>query len=168
MGDYATTTSISNLLPNWLKGNTTTSDAPGTSVFSTHITRAESLVNAAVSVRYSLPFIVGTTTTNVPPLLRTLSEDIACGYALRGSFAQDGASRNEYPESYFAALDMLKMIQSGQIVLTDTGGSVISTRANARIISSSENYTPVFGLDEPTDWQRDSDEIADQESARNG
>lgn len=168
MGDYATTTSISLLLPNWLKGNTTTSDAPGTAVFDKHITRAESLVNAAVSVRYSLPFIVGTTTSNVPPVLRTLTEDIACGYALRGSFAQDGASRNEYPESYFAALDMLKQIEKGEIILTNTGGSVVPTLATGRMKSSSENYTPIFGLDEPKQWKRDANEISDQESARNG
>ena len=125
-------------------------------------------MNAAVSVRYTLPFTVGTTTTNVPPLLRTLSEDIACGYALRGSFAQDGASRNQYPESYFSALEMLKQIEKGEIVLTDTGGSVLPTRSNTRILSSAENYTPIFGLDESTDWARDETEIADQENARNG
>lgn len=46
MGEYATTTSISELAPQLLSGNTSTSDAPGVAMFSRHIDRAEGVVKS--------------------------------------------------------------------------------------------------------------------------
>jgi len=165
MGLYATTTSLSELVPNFLRQNTTTSDTAGTSMFSRHIDRAESVVNSAVSRLYSLPFITGTTTTNVPPILRTLSEDIACYYALRSAYTQDGASKNPYVDAYKVAMDTLNDIADGKIKLADTLGSLVAVRPT-RYLSDKEGYTPIFGLDDPNEWKRDEDEITDQEAAR--
>lgn len=165
MGNYATTTSLSELIPNFLRQNTTTSDAAGTSMFSRHITRAESVIDSAISRLYTLPFITGTTTTNVPPILRTLAEDIACYYALRSSYTQDGASKNPYVDSYKTALDTLEDLASGKIKLADTSGSLLAVRAS-RYLSDKEGYTPIFGLDNQKQWKRDEQEEADQEAAR--
>ena len=49
MGKYATTTSIPNLLPQFLAGNTSASDTAGTALFSKHIDRAESRVDSCIT-----------------------------------------------------------------------------------------------------------------------
>jgi phage gp36-like protein len=159
MGSYATTTSLSELIPNFLRQNTTTSDANGTSMFSRHIDRAESVINSSVSRLYSLPF------ANVPPILRTLTEDIACYYALRSAYTQDGASKNPYVDAYKVAMDSLDDIAQGKIKLADTSGSLVAVRTS-RYLSDKEGYTPIFGLDDQNEWKRDSNEVSDQEAAR--
>ena len=167
MGSYATTTSISELIPNFLSGNTTSSDTAGTSIFSRHIDRAEGIVNGCVTARYSLPFITATTTTNVPPILRTITEDLACYFALRGAYTQDGQNKNAYYTDYKTAMETLDGIKNGTVKLAYTDGSLVPTVSTNRFLSSTEGYTPVFGLDDPRVWKRDSDEIDDQEDARN-
>lgn len=102
----------------------------------------------------------------MPPILRSLTEDIACYFTLRGSFTQDGASRNDYADAYKEAMDVLLKISEGDIALTLTDGSIVPALASGRILSSNEGYTPIFGRDEPTNWNRDSDEVADTEAAR--
>lgn len=159
MGSYATTTSLSELIPNFLRQNTTTSDTAGTALFSRHIDRAESVVNSKVSRLYSLPF------TEVPPILRTITEDIACYYSLRGVYTQDGVDNNPHAKSYKDAMDMLDEIAEGTIKLADTSGSLVAVKA-ARYLSDKSGYTPIAGLDDQDQWKRDSDEISDQAAAR--
>lgn len=166
MGDYATTTSIPALLPNYLRGNSTAVDPAGTAVFSGHITRAESVVNAYIGRRYSLPFIVGTTTTNVPPILRTISEDLACFYAMRSSFNEDGKIKNPYLDSYQGAMSILEGIGLGTIPLTYTDGSEVPSAAASLAKATTRQYTPVFGLDNATSWRRDPDEVRDTRANR--
>lgn len=160
MSIYATTTSISVLLPGYLRDNTTTTDAEGVRIFSKHIDRAEGVVNGFVGQRYALPF------STVPPLVRTLTEDIATYYAIRGSLNQDGKVRNVYLDDYKQAMAMLESIASGMTALFDTSGAAIPSQSNARFLSSTENYDPIFGNDDAKNWQRDADEIADTEARR--
>lgn len=152
MGDYATTTSISNLLPNYLKGNTTSSDTAGVAVFDAHVTRAEALVNSQLGTRYSLPF------TTVPPICRTLTEDIACYYAMRGAFNQDGRTKNPYLDEYKTAMDMLAALGKGEAALVLTDGSQVPAMSADRFKSSTKDFVPVFGLDSASSWRRDPDE----------
>ena len=166
MGDYATTSSISELVPGYLVGNTSTSDTAGVAVFSRHIDRAEGMVKSFASARYDVSaFRVGTTTTNVPPMLRTLAEDIASWYAIRGSYVQDGGRKQEYLSSFEIAADTLKDLRDGKIKLAYTDGSEVPPRS-ARFLSSTDGYTPVFGLDAPESWAVDEDQLDDMSSAR--
>lgn len=162
MGAYATTTSISELAPYLLKGNTTTSDTPGTAMFSRHIDRAEADVNAACALNYSLPF----TSTAVPPLLRRLAEDLAVKYFMRGSYVQDGQLDQRLIERFATADGDLDDLRKGTLPLTYTDGSLVPRRASGQFLSSTENYTPVMGLDDPDKWERDGDEVTDQSEAR--
>lgn len=164
MGTYATTTSISNLLPGFLRGNTTTSDTAGVNFFSAHIDRAESEVNAVVAKRYSMPFA---TSTSIPPLLRTISENIATYNTALAAFGQDGKQKWQYLEDYYGkATKYLEQLDTGDMQLTNTDGSLVATRATNRIRSNTEDYTPIFGMDDPTKWKRDDTEITDQSDAR--
>lgn len=162
MGEYATTTSISLLLPGYLAGagaGTTSSDAAGTAIFSKHIDRAESAVNACVTKLYSIPF------TTVPPIIRTLTEDIASFFAIRGT-ASRGGQMNQYMPSYERAIETLDDIKEGKTSLALTDGSLLPRKSAKRILSNTDTYTPIFGLDDPQAWKRDKDEVDDTASGR--
>ena len=162
MGLYATTTSISLILPGFLKGNTTTSDTEGTNIFSHYIDNAESKINAVISSRYD---ITAFTSGSVPPLLRKLTEDIAAYNVIRatGYRADD---RSEYLDDYEKANETLQKLINGEINLTWTDGSAVAVLSSNRFQSNTKDYTPIFGLDDPQEWKRDDDEISDQEDAR--
>lgn len=160
MGSYATTTSLSELFPGFLSGNTTTSDTAGANQFSRHIDRAESVVNSYLTARYSLPF------TTVPPILRTISEDLALYFLVRSAYTQDGQNKNQYHDEYKWAMTQLDKIGKGEIKLALTDGSIVAPNTAARIISSDTNYTRIFGKDDPDQWKRDDDEITDTSNAR--
>jgi len=162
MGKYATTTSISQLLPGFLKGNTTTSDTEGTNIFSKHIERAEAKIDSVIASKYD---ITGFTSGSIPPLLTKLTEDIAVYNVIRAtSYRVD--DKNEYLDDYAKANESLEKIIKGEINLTYTDGSVVTPISSNRFLSDKSNYTPIFGLDDPQDWKRDDDEIDDQEDAR--
>jgi len=163
MGRYATTTAIADILPFFLASNTTTSDARGTSVFSKAITQAEAKVNSAVTARYDAS---SWTSGAIPPLILALSEELACYYAIRAAYTQDGQSRNDYLDDFKSALDTLKKLEEGDIKLTYTDGSLVPTRSGNRFLSTSENYSPVFGLDTATAWKVDPDQVNDLGNAR--
>lgn len=160
MGTYATTTSISEALPGYLASNTTTMDAAGTNKYSRHIDDAEAEINSVLASRYSLPF------TTVPPLCRSLALHMANYYAIRDGFTVEGLSRNQYLDDYKHSMDILNDLRDGKRKLTATNGSLISVNTSGRIISSTLNYTPIFGRDEQSKWTRDDDEVTDQENAR--
>lgn len=161
MGSYATTTSFPDLLVNFLKGNTSSSDTAGVAVLTRHINRAEGVVNSYVGARYSLPF------TTVPPIIITITEDLTSYYAIRGTHFQDsGDQKNSYVDEFKTSMKMLEEIRDGKVKLALTNGSLVSVATGDRFQSSSENYTPVFGMDDPEDWKRDPDEVEDTSSAR--
>jgi hypothetical protein len=166
MGIYATTSSISELMPGYLVGNTTASDTVGAALFSRHIDRAEGIVMSTVGARYDVAaFRVGTTTTNVPPMLRTLSEDIACWFAARAAYAQDGNRKQMYLDAFEIAKETLTDIRDGKTKLAYTDGAEVPPRSAARFLSST-NYTPIFGLDDPESWAVDDDQRNDIADSR--
>lgn len=160
MGIYATTTSLSVLLPGFLRDNTTTTDAEGVKHFDKHIDRAEGVVNGYCGQRYSLPFVT------VPPLVRAITEDIAVYFTIRGTLNQDGKVRNVYLDDYKLAMNTLQKIADGELALFDTSGTAVDALSSHRFLSSTQNYDPIFGNDDAKSWQRDADEIADTEARR--
>lgn len=161
MGIYATTSSLPFLLPFALKGNSA-SDTTGVAIFSKCIDRAESVVNSFLATRYSMPF------SPVPPVVATISEDLACCYFVRGSYVQDGQRENRYDEKFCnAAMELLQQMKDGKIPLTLTDGSLVPTRAASRMLSNTENYSPTFNQDEPTNWAVSSNRLDEIEGERN-
>lgn len=159
MGTYATTTSFPQLLPYILQGNST-SDSVGVAIIAAHITRAEGVVNSYIANRYSLPF------ATVPPVIRSISEDLASYYTIRASYVQDGQRKNEYLPAYESAMEMLKEIRDGKMPLALTDGSILVSNTSGRYKSSTENYTPIFNLDNESAWEADPDQIEDITSER--
>lgn len=160
MPSYATTTSITHLLVRYLEDNSTGGDPFGESTTAAHINRAEARINAKLSARYSIPF------SPVPPEIRRLTEDIACVYLIRASNYQAGQKKNEYLEEFKSAFDDLELIAKGEASLVFTDGSLVPPLSSGHFVSSDTNYTPIFGKDDPTQWERDVDEIDDQAARR--
>lgn len=150
MGSYATTSSLSLLLPNALSGGTTTSDAEAVATFSAHIVRAEADINSVLAAKYSLPFTTGT----IPPSIRTWAEDLSCFYFLRAAVAQDGQMRSDILDRYIGAYDRLTkaQLEGFKESLANTAGSLIARKTTTRYKSNAENEAPVFDLDAPTKW----------------
>lgn len=162
MGLYATTTSISDILPGFLKSNTSTSDTAGVAIFTKQFQNAEAKINAVIASRYD---ISGFTSGSIPPLLTKLTEDIAVYRVIRSTgYAVD--DKNEYLDDYNQANDTLQQLINGEINLTYTDGSSVAVSSSNRFLSSTKEYTPVTGLDDQTKWKRDSDEVDDQSDAR--
>jgi phage gp36-like protein len=176
MGDYATTTSFPQLLPYLLKSNSE-SDSTGVAIIAAHILRAEAVVNSYLVNRYAsqvptggwgLPWgsSWGALSVSVPPILRTLTEDIASYYVIRGSYVQDGQRKNEYAEDFKFAIKQLEEIRDGKISLADTSGTIIAQATTGRYISSTKNYAPTFNDDAPENWETDNDKESDIASGR--
>lgn len=162
MGKYVTTTSINLILPHFLKGNTTSSDTVGTDIFSRQIDNAESLVNASIVSRYN---ITGFTSTAIPPLLRQITEKLAIyNVMMITGYAAD--KRNEYTDDYKQAKTTLTEIKEGTTKLTFTDGSVVAGLGSSRYLSDKTGFTPIFGMDDESNWKRDNDEIDAQNNAR--
>lgn len=159
MGLYATTTSISVLIPQVLSNNTTTSDSEATSVFSKQIDRAEAMINAAAAKWYD---IAGFTSGSIPPALTQLTETLAVYNFLRAVYPQDGGVRQEYLDDYKAAMDEVERLKKGELFLVNTSGSLVGRRTANLIRSSTEDYeTPIFDLDDEKNWDVDSERLDD-------
>lgn len=168
MGLYATTTSITNLVPFFLTGNTSASDTAGVNQFSAQIDRAESLVMAAASNFYDVASFTATSASgsNVPPLLRTLSEDMALGGLLLGSYVQDGQNKQTYLDNYTRATQWLELLRKGELPLAFTNGTLVGKRTTGRMLSNTEDYDPIFDQDDEKQWKVDDDRLDDLEEAR--
>ena len=155
MGSYATTSSLAQLLPNAMSGNTTSADSEAVATFGKHIERAEGDINTVLAERYTLPF------TTVPPSVRSWSEDLACFYFLRAAISQDGRIGDSSARMFVDSYDRLQAAREkgfkGTLTLTD--GSVLSPITTGRFKSSTENEGPVFDLDTATSWKADSDRL---------
>ena len=160
MGLYATTSSIPQLIPFFLSGNDISSDTAGVILFSKHIDRAESRVNACLVARYSLPF------TTVPPLVRTLTEDVASYYTVRASYIKDGQLKQEYLDDFLKAEDTLIQIKNGEVKLALTDGSLLPALTISKFLSSSEGQGQIFGVDSATAWKVDADKIDELKDSR--
>lgn len=166
MGRYVTTTSIPVLMPSFLAGNTTASDTAGVDIFSSATDYAEGELNAAMVPRYDPSAWTTTGSPGIPPMVRGMAADMACYYSIRNAGVQDSQIRNISLESYEKVFEKLEKLREGKLALAYTDGSLVPTRSAAKIRSSTEGYTPIFGLDSEKSWARDADEVDDQSAAR--
>ena len=153
---YSTATTIIVLLP----GLPNSAGAAGytaiTTLIDAHITRADNVINSKIARRYDIAdFIV-----NVPPLLRTISEDISSYYTYRSEYSGDTQNENEWTDKYNEAAKILDEIRDSKIDLVNTAGAIIPDRTESAfdmVTSDNQDYQPFFDIDEPTDWKFDAD-----------
>lgn len=162
MGNYATTSSISLIVPNFLDGNTTTSDAEGTAIFAKAITRAEDDINSILGARFSTPFTAG----SIPPAVITWTEDWATYLALRATAVQDGQLAQVYLDDYKETRALVVSTANGGAALIMSDGSDAPVKAVSRFRSTSKEWFPIFQRDSSRITRRDSDEKSDTRTGR--
>ncbi len=150
---YSLSTEILGILPGLLANTATTA------LIDSHIARADSLIDGKCARRYAVPF--ATTSTSTPPLIHTLSQDIASFFTYRSKFTGDGANRFAYLDDLMStAMKTLDEIQQGLIDVVGATGIVISEDASdSKIYSSNQDFTPIFDVDDETSWRVDPDRI---------
>lgn len=158
---YTGVADIVAILPGLASPNTAT-----TAIITAHIQRADALIDGKCARRYEVPFAA--TSTSTPPLIKSLSEDITAFYSYRSLFTRDNVNRLEYLDDFYAsAMATLQEIQDGKLDLVDTSGNVISeTSSDARVYSTTENFTPIFDVDDELSQIIDPDRLESIRTAR--
>jgi phage gp36-like protein len=116
---------------------------------------AEALVNAKIARHYALPLAV------TPPLLETVSTDIAIYYTLaKRLFTQERLNASPWPDRYKEALAILDQIATGQVTLVGTDGSLVAARTDvAEVWTTTQRFTPTFHEGPWTTQIQDADKI---------
>jgi len=128
----------------------------------THASAAESLVNAKIAKRYSLPF------TDDVPLLQSIATDLAIYRVLTGGII----IKDEHPwfQRYKNAMEILDDVAAGEVPLVTSSGDVISGRSDE--VSGMQAWSNTMDY-HPTHWEgpwtlhdADQDKIDDEADER--
>lgn len=158
---YSTVTTILTLLPGLPQTSTQNGHSETVALVTQHIARADNVINAKIAQRYSVGGF--DTSGSVPPLLKTISEDIASYYTFRSEFGGDNQNSNEWTDKFKEALTLLDELREGDLDLVNTTGSIISENVASSVdIIQSDNmdYQPFFDEDSVTSWKVDTDKIS--------
>jgi len=118
-----------------------------------HISRAERKLNDDLSSRYAVPFATAT----LPPLVGSLTELMAAYYILRTVFTKDNQNKNDWVEDYKKEYDaMIDKLEKRERHLTYADGDLVAD-SETQISSNTMNNHTVFDMDDPKDWDIDSD-----------
>jgi len=149
-----TVTSILPLLPTLPQTSSSEGYTSTISLLGSHVTRAESLINSKIANRYNLS---GYTFTNAPPILKTLTEDIAGYYILRSYYSADSQNISEWVLKFEEAVQLLDQLGTGQMNLTDSTGSlIVASTTLGDIESNTETFDPTFSENSPLTWGVDT------------
>jgi len=162
---YSTATSLLIILPGLPQTSTSAGYTSTVEIVDKHILRADNTINGKVSIRYD----VSAFSSDVPPLLKTLSEDIASFYSFRSFYGGDNQNINEWIEKYQEALNFLDEIRDAKIDLVDENGNVIperDTTASTVISSNTKDYQSTFDEDDVLNWKTDQDKLTTIEDNR--
>jgi len=110
------------------------------------ITDADAIIDAFISGKYSLPF------SSTPPLLKTISKNIATYFTLRRSFGAVTDDVEDWIASYYEqSMEFLKMIRSCEMMLVDAGSTVLSVwdmiKSNTQDSEMIFNLGPLYDQD---------------------
>ena len=124
-------------------------------VGSSFIQYAEAEVDARLGVAFTVPFSSG---EYAPTTVKDLAIDFAL---LKATFGKDKA----WDRLNKMLNERVEMIVAGTIAMILPDGTRLEQSGNA-IWSSTESYTPIFGMGDPMDFEVDPDRIGDENDAR--
>ena len=156
MADYCTVENILTVNPILPRTGTSGFTSTMTDTISRHIVRASGVIDGYCARRFSLPF----TSTSIPPMIRTICEDITSYYTYRSYFTQDNANRSEYYDQYEKAMLDLEKIRDGAIDLVDTSGTLVPVNTadtQSLLDSTTKDYHSFFDVDDSLNWKFDDD-----------
>jgi len=90
-----------------------------------------------------------------PAIIKSLAEDIASYYVMRGLYSGKMPSTNEWIDRYKEAKDTLEKIAAGTLQIEG-----ITLKVGA-IQSSTKDYKKTFDERDETNWKTDSDKLED-------
>jgi len=123
-------------------------------------TQAITKGDAEVRAAFSSDMLTAIDTADpLPAIIKSLAEDIASYFVMRGLYAGNTPSINEWIDRYKEAKETLKSIANGT---TQIEG--ISVDVN-EIQSTTKNYKPTFDERDETNWKVDSDKLDDLDDA---
>jgi len=157
---YIDTSTVLHLLPNLPLSSGAAAWSSTNAIIHKAMQQSESLINGYCARRYTTPF------TTVPPMIRTICEDITCYQAMRQLYSRDSQNVNDWVGDFKTAMDMLIEIRDKKIDLANTAGSLLDEKSTNTRIDSTTEYTPIFELDTFTSWAVDEDRLDDVEDVR--
>lgn len=127
------------------------------------IGRGQARVDARLARRFEVPF------AGPPPIIETITTDLAAYEILRRLFTAQRMNNSEWPDRFRDADKLLQELADGKAEIVTASGTVLQGRNDvAEIWSSSENYLPTFHEGPIGTQVRDSDKISDLLSERDG
>lgn len=162
MGIYSTTTTLNTRMIG------VNFDSETTALISTLITDAENEVNKYLSRRYDISSSPFNTTTSIPPLVRTLTNQLseAYGWESLSRGGKESLARAKSLET--RALDNLKLISEYKLNLLDSLGATISDMSNSayQIKCNTTDYAQTFDEGDELEWAVDPDKVEDISDAK--
>jgi len=123
-------------------------------------TQAITKGDAEVRAAFSSDMLTAIDTADpLPAIIKSLAEDIASYFVMRGLYAGNTPSINDWIDRYKEAKETLKSIANGT---TQIEG--VSVEVN-EIQSTTKNYKPTFDERDETNWKVDSDKLDDLDDA---
>ena len=92
---------------------------------------------------------------NTPAIIKSLAEDIASYYVMRGLYSGKMPSTNEWIDRYKEAKDTLEKIAEGNLQIEGI------TLKVGTVQSSTKDYKRTFDERDETDWRTDPDKLED-------
>ena len=119
-------------------------------------------IDSKLGKLYDTPF------TDTPPAIISITNDLTMARLLRSLLTSEDPARTEWlrefqgPEA--TATEDLDAIESGDMVLVNSGGDVIDTieTEGALMTSYNKGFKPTFDMRHPSQWQVDPDRITDE------
>lgn len=155
---YSTSTTITLLLPGLPQTTSSAGHSTTIAVIEQHIARADNVINGKIAIRYN----IASFSSSVPPMLKTISEDLTSFYSYRSFFSSDNQNFNEWTDKFKSSMELLDDLRSGDLDLVDDSGNIIGEKETAdvdKIESTTQDYQPFFDEDEPISWAVDDDKL---------
>ena len=119
----------------------------------THIQYAEVFIDGMLASHFTPPF------SNNNMTVRDLVIDNV--YYRAGKFKLDDAE-----QVWSDTLYTISLLKSGDSAMISTSGDMLGLRSGGAIYSSTQSYHSSFGIDDPIDWEIDSDKAQADIDAR--
>ena len=123
-------------------------------------TQAITKGDAEVRAAFSSDMLTAIDTADpLPAIIKSLAEDIASYFVMRGLYAGNTPSINDWIDRYKEAKETLKSIANGT---TQIEGITVEVN---EIQSTTKGYKPTFDERDETNWKVDSDKLDDLDDA---
>jgi len=122
---------------------------------------ADGEINAVLANQYDVPV------AGPPPLLVSISTNMAAYYTLRRLFTRDRQNKSDWVDEFKdRATSMLENLMDGKLELVTSSGTTITRNANEEAWSNTMGYTPTFSELDETLAIDDEDKLDDLKADR--